>query len=49
MIIPLSASQAALGVLCPVLFPVIQERQRQTGEGPMEACKDDQRAGEPAL
>lgn len=32
--IPLSACQAALGVVCLVLAPTIQERCKQTGEGP---------------
>ncbi|KAK4815516.1 hypothetical protein QYF61_003074 [Mycteria americana] len=38
----LSACQAAPGVLHPVLVPTIQERCRQTGEGPKEGHKDDQ-------
>lgn len=46
VIIPLrvgQVGQVASVLLCPVLVTTLQERQKQTGEGSNEGCKDDQR------
>lgn len=40
--------RSAPGALRPVLVPTIQEICAQTGVGPKEGHKDNQRAGEPA-